>query len=41
MGLGKLKPISWVSWKKVCKPLEEGGLGVKDVRKFNCALLAK
>ena len=35
------KRISWVRWDKVCKPKEEGGLGVKDVRMFNCALLAK
>ena len=33
--------IPWVSWEKVCKPLEEGGLGIKDIRKFNCALLEK
>jgi len=25
----------------VCKPKEEGGLGVKDIRMFNCTLLAK
>jgi len=37
----KNKRISWVSWGNVCKPKEEGGLGVKDVRMFNCALLAK
>jgi len=24
------KSISWVSWDNVCKPLEEGGLGVKE-----------
>jgi len=30
-----------VSWENLCKPLEEGGLGIKDVRKFNGALLAK
>ena len=35
------KHISWVSWANVCKPKEEGGLGVKDIRMFNCALLAK
>ena len=35
------KQISWVSWENVCKPLEEGGLGIKDVRNFNGALLAK
>ena len=35
------KSISWVSWDNVCKPLEEGGLGVKEVKNFNVALLAK
>jgi len=35
------KHISWVRWENVCKSQEEGGLGVKDVRKFNRALLAK
>ena len=35
------KFISWVSWEVVCKPREEGGLGVRDIRKFNAALLAK
>jgi len=35
------KSISWVSWEVVCKPKEEGGLGVRDIRKFNTSLLAK
>ncbi|XP_020253791.1 uncharacterized protein LOC109830842 [Asparagus officinalis] len=30
-----------VNWKKVCLSKSEGGLGVKDIRVFNCALLAK
>ena len=33
--------ISWVSWDNVCKPLQEGGLGIKEIRNFNSALLAK
>ena len=35
------KPISWISWKNICKLREEGGLGIRDIRKFNVALLAK
>jgi len=33
--------IPWFSWDNVCKSLEEGGLGIKDVRLFNSVLLAK
>jgi len=35
------RPIPWVSWDKLCRPLEEGRLGIKDIRKFNATLLAK
>ena len=35
------RSIAWVRWEDVCKPLEEGGLGIKDVKIFNNALLAK
>jgi len=35
------KQISWVSWEKVCRPLQEGGLRIKDVGNFNVALLSK
>jgi len=30
-----------INWEDVCKPLENGGLGIKDVRIFNNALLVK
>jgi len=35
------RSIPWVSWENICKPCEEGGLGIKDMRKFNFALMAK
>ena len=33
--------ISGISWKDLCKSKEEGGLGIRDIRKFNYALMAK
>ncbi|GKU98577.1 hypothetical protein SLEP1_g11563 [Rubroshorea leprosula] len=38
---GEEKKISWVSWERVCMNKECGGLGVKDLRKFNLAFLGK
>jgi len=35
------RSIPWVSWENICKPFEEGGLGIKDIRKFNFALMVK
>ncbi|GKV36996.1 hypothetical protein SLEP1_g45072 [Rubroshorea leprosula] len=35
------KKINWVKWEQVCKGKKQGGLGVKDLRKFNIALLGK
>jgi len=32
------KRISWVKWEVVCLPKSEGGLGIKDLAKFNAAL---
>ncbi|KAK9665474.1 hypothetical protein RND81_14G114300 [Saponaria officinalis] len=37
---GKCK-ISWVAWDKLCKPKCLGGLGFRDYRNFNMALLGK
>ena len=33
--------IAWVGWKTVCLPKDKGGLGIKDLRTFNTALLGK
>ncbi|GKV34650.1 hypothetical protein SLEP1_g43008 [Rubroshorea leprosula] len=35
------RKINWVCWEKVCRSKLDGGLGVKDLRKFNLALLGK
>jgi len=35
------KKIAWVSWRKVCEPREDGGVGILDLRLFNVALLGK
>ena len=35
------KKIAWVAWNQVCAPKEKGGLGVKDIKAFNRALLIK
>ncbi|KAE8666395.1 Surfeit locus protein 5 subunit 22 of Mediator complex [Hibiscus syriacus] len=35
------KRIHWVSWKSVCQPIEEDGLGILDLRVINRVLLGK
>ncbi|KAE8701523.1 leghemoglobin C2-like [Hibiscus syriacus] len=40
-GGGEKKRMHWVSWKKICKPLSGGGLGVVDLNLTNRALLGK
>lgn len=35
------KKIAWVKWSLVCRPKEEGGLGVRNLGLFNKALLGK
>ena len=33
--------IAWIKWEVVCLPKEKGGLGLKDINRFNLALLGK
>ncbi|MCH90431.1 ribonuclease H protein, partial [Trifolium medium] len=35
------KKLCWVSWEQVCLPKKRGGLGIKDLKLFNLALLCK
>ena len=35
------RKITWVGWEDICLPKEKGGLGVKNIRLFNVALLRK
>ena len=33
--------IPWVKWEVICLPKIDGGLGIKDLSKFNAALLGR
>ena len=37
----KHKKIAWVKWESVCLPKEKGGIGIRNLRKFNYDLLGK
>lgn len=39
--LDKTRYISLIGWDKVCRKKDEGGLGVRDIKLFNDALLLK
>ncbi|GMI74475.1 hypothetical protein HRI_001116800 [Hibiscus trionum] len=38
---GTRKGIHWASWNSLCSPKENGGMGFRDLAKFNIAILAK
>jgi hypothetical protein len=40
-GLGNEFKFHLVNWSKVCSPISEGGLGIRNLRTFNKALLGK
>lgn len=37
----KERKLAWVSWEKLCNKKFEGGMGFKNLKAFNLALLAK
>ncbi|XP_027086733.2 uncharacterized protein [Coffea arabica] len=37
----KARPIHWVSWDKLCNRKEDGGMGFRQLKTFNLALLSK
>ncbi|GAU37373.1 hypothetical protein TSUD_22470 [Trifolium subterraneum] len=40
-GASQDRKIAWVSWDNVCRPKNCGGLGIRDLRAVNLALLGK
>jgi hypothetical protein len=40
-GSAEKKKYHFVKWKWICKPKEKGGLGIKNLHKFNVSLMCK
>jgi hypothetical protein len=40
-GMGDESKMHLVNWDQICRPLRAGGLGIRNVLKFNKALLGK
>jgi hypothetical protein len=40
-GASNKTKIAWVKWLDVCRPKDEGGLGVRDLKLMNILLLTK
>ena len=38
---GEQRNIHWVSWEKMCRPKNKGGLGFRDLTIFKDSLLLK
>ena len=38
---GEHQKTHWVKWKRLCEAKEVGGMGFKEIKKFNDVLLAK
>ena len=39
--MGEWRKIHWTKWDSMCKPKDRGGLGFRDLCKFNKTMLAK